>query len=201
LRILHGILVASCTALVLVVLSTVSGAKEPLYSTSSGTVVQKWTKLGTLAKAVRNAGSDKVLFYDRAGSPVKRAPISRTLVSIAFDGIVTVSDSTYNYDIQKEPHDIWVTPKGGVYFIQSGIKLFGEKEPKGIAVYYLSPERDRLIRVVDDLEAPVTLIGASDGSTLNIILKKVEDSMLYKIAPDGSLFDGINFVPENCKRC
>lgn len=200
-RITCRVVITLCTILITCIRTAGLGAGEPLYNTVNGPIVRKWTRLGTLAKALRKTGSDMVLFLDESGSPVKRAPINRSLVSIAFDGSVSISDSTYDYDTLDEPFDIWVTPDGGVYFIHSGISLEGEAQPWGIAIYYLSPKRDRLIRVVDDLKAPVTLIGASDGSTLNVIQKNVEESMLYKIAPDGSLVDGINFVPESCRRC
>ncbi len=195
------VVIAYCAILITCIRTVGLGAGEPLYNAATGHMVRKWTRLGTLAKALRNAGPDTALFLDDASSPVKKASFNRCLVSIAFDGSVSISDSTYDYDQLDEPYNIWIAPDGGVYFIHSGISLSGEVQPWGVAIYYLSPERDRLVRVVDDLKAPVTLVGASDGTTLNVIQKNVEESMLYRIAPDGTLVDGILFVPEPCDRC
>jgi len=177
------------------------GAKKILFGTRSGAAVRKWTRFGALSKALRNAGPGTVLFLDENGEPATRPPLDRCLVSIAFDGSVSIADSTYDYERMDEPYDIWIAPNGGVYFIQSGISLPGETRPWGTAVYYLPPERDRLMRVAGDLRSPVTLIGAPDGSTLHVIQETVEDSMLYRIAPDGSLTGGIRFAPEPCERC
>jgi len=176
-------------------------AGETLFGSESGAVVRKWTRFGALSKALRNAGPDAVLFLDEDGGPVTQPPLDRCLVSIAFDGSVSIADSSYDYERLDEPYDIWIAPRGGVYFIQSGITLPGETRPWGTAVYYLPPERDRLMRVAGDLASPVTLVGAPDGVTLHVIQETVENSMLYRIAPDGSLIDGIRFAPEPCERC
>ena len=195
------VVIAACVILMTCVRTAGLGAGEPLFSSASGTMVRKWTRFGALTKALRNAGPDAALFLDDAGAPLKKPPLDRCLVIITFDGSVAIDDSTYDYERLDEPYDIWIAPDGGVYFIHSGISLSGEARPWGTAVYYLSPERDWFVRVAGDLAAPVTLIGASDGATLYVIQENAEESMLYRIAPDGSLVEGIRFALEPCERC
>jgi len=197
----HRVVITACTILVTCLLTAGLAAGEPLFSMASGTMVQKWAGFAALKKALRNAGPDAGLFLDEDGNPVTTPPLDRCLMSIMFDGSVAIGDSTYDYEVMDEPYDIWIDSGGGVYFIHSGISLPGEVGSWGGAVYFLPPERDRLVRVAGDLAAPVALIGSSDETTLHVIQKKTKESILYRIAPDGSLVDGIQFALEPCERC
>jgi hypothetical protein len=197
----HRVVIAACMILVTCQLTAAPVAVEPLFSTAFGTMVQKWAGFDALKRALGNAEPGTVLFFDEDGNPVTTPLLDRCLILIKFDGSVAIGDSTYDYETMDEPYDIWIDSNGGVYFINSGISLPGEEKPWGGAVYFLPSERDRLVRVAGDLAAPTALIGSSDGKTLHVIQKNAKESVLYQIAPDGSLVDGVKFALEPCKRC
>ena len=54
-------------------------------------------------------------------------------------------------------------------------------------VYYLAPDRKRLIRVVDDLVQPNGIIGTPDGKTLYVADIGGGKTYAYDIQPDGTL--------------
>ena len=60
-----------------------------------------------------------------------------------------------------------------------------EQDAQG--VYYLGPERNRLIRVTDDLRMPNGIIGTPDGKTLYIADLGGQKTYRYLIEPDGTL--------------
>lgn len=88
-------------------------------------------------------------------------------------------------------NDIWVSPKGGIYFTDpyyqrrwwshSGLPQDGEH------VYCLQPDSGKLTRVADDLKKPNGLIGTPDGKTLYISDIDAGRIFQYYITKDGSL--------------
>ena len=60
-------------------------------------------------------------------------------------------------------------------------------EQDGQHVYFLSPDRKRLIRVTRDLEQPNGIIGTPDGRTLYVADIRAGKTYAYDIRPDGSL--------------
>jgi gluconolactonase len=91
------------------------------------------------------------------------------------------------------PNDLWIDPKGGVYFTDPFYKrdywTRTEKEIEQESVYYLSPDRKTLAMVMKDFVRPNGIVGKADGSTLYVA--DIGDSKTYsfKIGPDGSLSD------------
>ncbi|MDB5289347.1 MAG: gluconolactonase, partial [Phycisphaerales bacterium] len=85
------------------------------------------------------------------------------------------------------------TPTGGIYFTDPYYKRDywkrGPKEQDIEAVYYLSPDRKKLTRVIDDLTQPNGIIGTPDGKTLYVADIGANKTYSYTIHPDGSLAD------------
>jgi gluconolactonase len=89
------------------------------------------------------------------------------------------------------PNDIWLRPDGGIYFTDPFYKRpywqRGDMEQSGQHVYYLSPDRRRLVRVTDDLKQPNGVIGTPDGKTLYVADIGDSKTYAYDIQPDGTL--------------
>ena len=65
-----------------------------------------------------------------------------------------------------EPNDLWLDPSGGVYF--SDPVYWSSLVQDGEHVYYLTPDRTSVVRVVDDMVRPNGMIGTPDGQSLYV---------------------------------
>ena len=63
---------------------------------------------------------------------------------------------------------LWIDPKGGVYFTDPRYGGRDGMEQDGEHVYYLSPDRKKLTRVISDMVRPNGVIGTPDGRTLYV---------------------------------
>ena len=68
----------------------------------------------------------------------------------------------------------------------------------GEHVYYLSPDRKKLVRVVEDIVKPNGIIGTADGKKLYIADTGTYKVYVYRINDDGTLSDKKVFASERC---
>lgn len=113
-------------------------------------------------------GTGCVVSYDRQGK--------RTVVAAEFDG------KRFN-----KPNDLWIDPKGGIYFTDPVYGREFKDVQGGEHVYYILPDRSRTIRVVDDMRRPNGLVGTPDGKTLYITDEPARTVWRYAIKEDGTL--------------
>jgi gluconolactonase len=66
----------------------------------------------------------------------------------------------------------------------------------GQHVYYISPERDTLFRVIDNLKQPNGIVGTPDGKLLYVTDYEGEETHLYNINEDGTLKHKALFIPK-----
>ena len=114
---------------------------------------------------------------------------SRRLTSIAPDGTATVLADSYQGKKLNSPNDLWVDPKGGVYFSDPRYGQDMQIEQDGFHVYYLPPGGKELVRVIGDLVKPNGVLGTADGKLLYVADAGDGKTYVYKIQPDGSLTD------------
>jgi len=69
-------------------------------------------------------------------------------------------------------------------------------EQVGFHVYYLTPDRKKLRRVIDDLVKPNGTVGTADGKLLYVADPGDNKSYVYRIQPDASLADRKQIAPE-----
>ena len=87
-----------------------------------------------------------------------------------------------------EPNDLWVDPKGGIYFSDPYYGPKGEMPQDGKHVYYLKPDRKTLIRATHDVVHPNGVIGTSDGKILYVADNRGEvKTWRFTINEDGTL--------------
>ena len=89
------------------------------------------------------------------------------------------------------PNDVWVRPDGAMYFTDPFYKrswwTHDTMPQDGEHVYFLSADRQQLVRVADDLRQPNGIIGTPDGKTLYVADIGAGKTYRYDIAPDGGL--------------
>jgi gluconolactonase len=151
--------------------------------------IHKWSLDGKLTTFRENTGRANGLYFDRHGNLLACEGGNRRLTSIAPDGEVTVLADNYQGRKLNSPNDLWIDPKGGVYFTDP---RYGEQEgleQDGFHVYYLSPDRKQLVRMVDDLVKPNGVVGTADGKLLYVADAGDGKTYVYCIRSDGALTD------------
>jgi gluconolactonase len=160
--------------------------------------IHQWSVDGVLSTVRENSGGANGLFFDRKGALIACEGGNRRLVSLDPQGRVTVLADQIEGKNLNSPNDLWIDPKGGIYFSDP---RYGNREGMELkeSVYYLSPDRTKLTRVIDDLVKPNGLIGTKDGRTLYAADRsnKPEDkNYAFDIRPDGMVANKRFFCPE-----
>jgi gluconolactonase len=146
-----------------------------------------WSLDGKLSTFRENSGGANGLYFDKAGNLLACEGGGRRLVSIDPKGKVAVLADEYQGKKFNSLNDLWIDPKGGVYFSDPRYGNRDGMEQDGEHVYYLSPDRKKLNRVIDDMVRPNGLIGTPDGKTLYVTDNGGGKTFVYRINPDGSL--------------
>lgn len=151
--------------------------------------IHKWSVDGKLTTFRENSGKANGLYFDREGNLLACEGGNRRLTSISPGGKVSVLADGFQGKKLNSPNDLWVDPKGGVYFSDPRYGQEDGLEQDGFHVYYLPPDRKELVRVIGDLVKPNGVLGAADGKTLYVADAGGGKTYAYRIQPDGSLTD------------
>jgi gluconolactonase len=153
--------------------------------------IMKWSVEGKLSTFLKPCGRSNGLYFDGKGNLLACADEKNQLWSIDPAGKVTVLVRDYKGKLLNGPNDLWVRPDGGVYFTDPFYKRpywkRGPMEQDAQCVYYLSPDRKRLVRVADDLAQPNGLIGTPDGKRLYVADIRGRKTYAYDVGKDGTL--------------
>ena len=158
--------------------------------------IHKWSVDGKLSTFHEDSGGANGLFLDKNGNLFACEEGRRELVSIASDGKETVLADKYDGKKLNSPNDLWIDLKGGIYFTDPRYGDRASMEQKGECVYYLSPDRKNLIRVIEDLARPNGIIGTPDGKTLYVADHGASKTFVYTINEDGTLSNKKLFAAE-----
>jgi len=155
--------------------------------------IHKWSIDGKLTTFLENSDGANGLFFDKDGNLIACAGGSKQLVRISMDGKTEVLADKFEGKRFNSLNDLWIDKKGGVYFTDP---RYGNRDDMEMAehVYYLSPDRKTLVRVVDDMVRPNGLIGSLDEKKLYITDHAGEKTFVYNINTDGTLSDKKLFV-------
>jgi sugar lactone lactonase YvrE len=130
--------------------------------------IHKWSVADEKMSVWReDSGGSNGLYFDRNGNLLACEGNRGRLVSITPKGKVTVLADKFNGKRFNKPNDLWIDPSGGVYFTDP---VYGRYKvvQGGEHVYYLSPDRKKVTRVINDLTRPNGIIGTPDGKILYV---------------------------------
>lgn len=112
---------------------------------------------------------------------------------------LVVLHQDYNGKHLNAPNDLWITPKGGIYFTDPYYHrewwAKNHKETQDTrGVYFLNPT-GKISRVINDFKTPNGIIGTPNGKTLYVA--DIEDKKVWKydIQKDGTLANKTFFAP------
>jgi gluconolactonase len=158
--------------------------------------IHKWSLDGKLSTFRENSGGSNGLYFDRKGNLLACEGGGRRLVSIDPQGKVTVLADKYQGKRFNSLNDLWIEPKGGIYFTDPRYGRRDDLEQDGEHVYYLTPDRKKIIRVIDDMVRPNGVIGTPDGKKLYVTDHGGKKTFAYTINNDGTLANKTLFATE-----
>lgn len=151
--------------------------------------ILRWSVEGRLSTFRENSGGANGLYFDRAGNLVACEGGNRRVTSIAPDGKVTLLANRYRGKKLNSPNDLWIDPRGGVYFSDPRYGGQDELELDGFFVFYLPPDRKELRLAISDLVKPNGVLGTADGKLLYVADAGGGKTYCYRIQQDGTLAD------------
>lgn len=110
-----------------------------------------------------------------------------------------IMDGRYQGKLLVGPNDLWIRPDGGIYFTDPFYArpwwAPGRKQEQELkTVYYLSPDRKTLTRVLAEFNSsqgvagtPNGIVGTPDGKTLYVADIGNSELLSFDVQPDGSL--------------
>jgi gluconolactonase len=150
-----------------------------------------WSADGRLSTFLQPAGRANGMYVAPGGDLIACADEKTALWSIAPDRTVTVLLDEYTGTALNGPNDVWVRPDGALYFTDPFYQrtwwTHDSMPQDGQHVYFLSANREALVRVTDDLEKPNGIIGTPDGKTLFVSDFGANKTYRYDIGPAGGL--------------
>lgn len=137
------------------------------------------------------AGRSNGMYFDKKGNLISCADEKNELWSIDPQKKVTVLLSDFNGQLFNGPNDLWVHPKGGIYFTDplykrpywtvKGDRIASER------VYYLPKNAKQSIAVDSSIKKPNGIIGSPDGKALFVADIGGNKTYKYQIEKDGTL--------------
>ncbi|MGF7217406.1 gluconolactonase [Spirosoma lacussanchae] len=146
---------------------------------------------GTFSLFMDKTGRSNGMYFDRQGNLITCADEKNELWSISPDKTVTVLLADFNGHRFNGPNDLWIDPKGGIYFTDPYYQrdYWERKKPEldGEKVYYLPKGARQAILVDSDLKQPNGIIGTPDGKVLYVADIRDNKTYRYDIQADGML--------------
>jgi gluconolactonase len=162
--------------------------------------IWKYDLAGKLSVFLSPAGRANGMYFDKKGYLIACADAQGQLWSIAPNGTKTVLLDNVAGQQLNGPNDVWVAPKGGLYFTDPYYKrdYWPATRPAPIAqnVYYLAPGAAQPVTIETTLRKPNGLIGTPDGRTLYIADIEANKTYRYRLGADGQLLDKQLFVEQ-----
>lgn len=153
--------------------------------------IMKWGTDGKLTTFMKPCGRSNGLCFDRQGNLWACADEHNQLWCIAPDGRFKVVVKDYQGKLLNGPNDVWLRPDGGLYFTDPLYRrdywTRGPMEQDGQHIYYLTPDRTQLVRVISDLKQPNGIIGTPDGRLLYVADIGAGRTYAYDIRTTGTL--------------
>ena len=160
--------------------------------------IMKWSVNGALSVYMENAGRANGLYFDNEYNLLACADEKNEIWKIDKNKNITILVNNFEGKRLNGPNDLWVDPKGGIYFTDPFYKrdywTHTTKEIQKECVYYLSPDKSKITNVADDLIKPNGIIGTSDGKMLYVADIEGNKTYSYTINNDGSLIEKTLFT-------
>ena len=162
--------------------------------------IWKYTTDGKLSIFLEKSGRSNGLYFDKKGNLISCADEKNELWSISPKGKVTVLLTGFNGQKLNGPNDLWVHPKGQIYFTDPYYQrsYWERKSPEiqGQRLYYLPKGKKEAVMADSNLVQPNGIIGTRDGKYLYVADIRAGKTYRYDINKDGSVTNRVLFVEQ-----
>lgn len=153
--------------------------------------ILKWSITGKIEVFMDKAGRANGLYIDNDGNLLACADEKNELWKITPEGEVTVLLKDFKGKRFNGPNDLWVDPKGGIYFTDPFYKRsywkHSSKEIEQENVYYLSPDYQTVTVAATGFVRPNGIIGTANGKKLYVADINDRKTYVFSIQSDGTL--------------
>jgi gluconolactonase len=131
--------------------------------------IHRWdSKTKKLSVFIKDSGGANGLYFTSEGDLVACLGVKGTIQSFYDDGgEKELLADQYDGKRFNKPNDLWIHPNGGIFFSDPN---YGNNDlsQNGEHVYYITPYRDQVFRVIDDMKRPNGVLGTLDGKHLYV---------------------------------
>ena len=153
--------------------------------------IMEWSVDGKLSTFLQPSGRANGMCFDAQGNLIACADEHNQLWSVAPGKTVTVLVTNFAGKYLNGPNDVWIAPGGAMYLTDPFYqRKWWDHDTMALTneeVFYLSPDRKKLVRVTDDLKKPNGITGTPDGKKLFVADIGARQTWSYDIQSDGSL--------------
>ncbi|MFC1540917.1 SMP-30/gluconolactonase/LRE family protein [Candidatus Latescibacterota bacterium] len=167
----------------------VADADDNIYfSNPYGPKLFKWSSADGLTVFSEKINGPNGLDIDSVENIIACEAFNRRIVSLGKDGTVTVLADSFDGKKFNEPNDLFIDRKGGIYFSDPYFHVHYEPlEQENSDLYYITPDRSNVLRVIDDMINPNGICSSPEGSLLYVIDTGEETTYVYDVNSDGTL--------------
>ena len=158
--------------------------------------IHRWAPDTGITLFRERTGRANGLAVDLDGTLLVCEMANRQVTAIDRAGRLTILADRYEGQRFNSPNDLWVDPRGGIYFSDARYGPTDDVEIAGNHVYYLSADRQALLRVTNDLVQPNGIVGTPDGSRVYVADQGAGRVWAYRPEADGSFSDKRLFVSQ-----
>ncbi len=156
--------------------------------------ILKWNALdNSVSEYLKPSGRSNGLYVDNDGNLLSCADEKNELWRIDKNKNVTVLITDFEGKKLNGPNDLWVDPKGGIYFTDPFYKRpwwnHEKPEMESQQVYYMAPNVHDVRVVGTDFVQPNGIIGSADGKILYVADIGGKKTYSFTVNDDGSLGD------------
>lgn len=160
--------------------------------------IWKYSADGKLSLFMDKTGRSNGLYFDKKGRLIACADEKNELWAIDKGKISVLLDNIKGLKANG-PNDLWIDPKGGIYFTDPYYQrdYWTRKKPEidKQNVYYLAKGSKEVILVDGDLKQPNGIVGTPDGKYLFVADIRDSKTYRYEIQADGTLANRQLFAP------
>lgn len=153
--------------------------------------IMKWSIDGSVSTFMEGAGRSNGLYVDHSGNLIACADENNQLWKIDRNKKVEVLLKDFEGKRLNGPNDLWIDPKGNIYFTDPYYKRdywkHNVKEIDQQRVYFFNLVQHKVMIVANDLLQPNGIIGTRDGKKLYVTDINDKKTYVYQINSDGSL--------------
>ncbi|HEA28957.1 MAG TPA: SMP-30/gluconolactonase/LRE family protein [Leeuwenhoekiella sp.] len=154
--------------------------------------ILKWDAVSdSVTTYMQPSGRSNGLYFDNDGNLISTADEKTALWSIDPDKNVSVLINAFDNKKLNGPNDLWVDPKGGIYFTDPYYQRpwwsHTKPEQEARRVYFLAKTAEKPQIAAENLVQPNGIIGTPDGKKLYIADIDDHKTYVFKINKDGQL--------------